>query len=282
MPELPEVETIRLQLENFLVSHKIKDVEVNAKKIFPDDKKLVLDAKIIGLRRFGKALIIDLDNHYSLMIHLKMTGQLIYRGPNLKPPSLSKNVTGLPGKHTRVIISLDQNGSLYFNDLRKFGWMKVIKTAEVEKEPFVKALGPEPLKNLTFSDFQTKLARSSQKIKLFLLDQKKVSGLGNIYANDALWLAKIHPERRANSLNQKDTKALYQSIKSVLSRGLKYSGASDNSYVTATGGEGAYQKHFLVYDRKGELCKRCKKTKIEKTQLAGRGTYFCPTCQKLK
>lgn len=280
MPELPEVETIRLQLEKFLVGHTVTGIDVITPKIFSDDKSLVLNAKIIALRRFGKALIIDLNNNYSLMVHLKMTGQLIYRGPNLKPPKLSKNVTGLPGKHTHVIFHLDQKATLYFNDVRKFGYVKILKTEDINNQSFIKALGPEPLKNLTLKYFTDKLVSSSQPIKLFLLDQKKVSGIGNIYANDALWLSHLHPARPANSLTKTEIKKLLQSINQVINLGLKYSGASDNSYVTATGGEGSYQEHFLVYNQKGILCPNCKKNKIEKTRIAGRGTYFCPHCQK--
>ena len=280
MPELPEVETIRLQLEKFLSNHTIQDVEILSPKTFPSGKEKIIKVKIISLERFGKAIVINLNNHYSLIIHLKMTGQLIYRGPNLvNPPPLSKNVAGLPGKHTRIIIDLDHNGKLFFNDLRKFGWFKVVKTDELKSVPFLKNLGPEPLKDLTPTHFQEILRKSNQKIKLFLLDQKRLSGVGNIYANDALWLAKIDPNRSARFLTKNESKTLFTAIGQVLNNGLKFAGASDNSFVTATGGEGEYQNHFLVYNQKDKPCSRCQ-TKIKKIKFSSRGTYFCPNCQK--
>jgi len=280
MPELPEVETIRLQLEKFLIGHRILDIRINTAKIFPDDKNLIINSKITSIDRYGKALIINLDNHYSLMIHLKMTGQLIYRGSGLKHPKLSKNVGSLPNKHTHVIFDLDKNANLFFNDLRKFGYIKILKSSEVASQKFISNLGPEPMKDLTPKYFQNKLAKSSQKIKLFLLDQKKISGIGNIYANDALWLAKISPKRPSNKITKSESKVLLKAIETVLKNGLKYSGASDNSYVTATGEEGSYQDHFLVYGKKGELCPNKCGAKIERILLGGRGSFYCLKCQK--
>lgn len=280
MPELPEVETVRMQLEKFLSGHKIEGIEIRADKIFQGEAQKLVGGEIINLRRFGKALIIDLDNNASLMIHLKMTGQLIYRGPNLKKnPTLSKNVGTLPSKHTHVIIRLDKNGKLYFNDLRKFGYIKVLKTSEVEKQSFIDNLGPEPLKDLDLKYLKAKLAKSSQAIKLFLLDQKKISGIGNIYANDALFLARIDPRKPVNKITDTEAKKLLQSIEEVMRRGLKYSGASDNSYVTATGADGVYQEYFLVYGKKGEDCPNDCGGKIERITQGGRGTFFCPICQ---
>lgn len=281
MPELPEVETIRKGLEKYLVGHKIEDVTVNLPKIFSGDKKDLVGAKIENVRRFAKVLSIDLSNGFSIVIHIKLTGQLIYRGPHLKtPPVLSDKVSGLPGKHTHIIFKLDKGGILYYNDIRRFGWIKIIRTNQVETSGFVGKLGPEPFKDLTFNLFKQILSKSSRPIKIVLMDQEKIGGVGNIYANDALWLAKINPGTPARRLNNQATKLLYDSILKVLKNGLKYGGASELAFVTSEGSEGSYQEHFLVYGQEGEPCEHCHKARIQKVFLGGRGTYFCPVCQK--
>ena len=290
MPELPEVETIRLQLQRFLIGHKIEDVEIRYAKKFSGDKKYLIGGKIKEIRRFGKAQAIDLDCGYSILIHIKMTGQLIYTGPNLsryhalRAPAgfkLSKKVTGgVPGKHTHIIFHLSKGGKLYFNDVRKFGWLKVVKSNEVEKDDFIARLGPEPFKNLNFDNFKKTLSKSSRPIKIILMDQSKISGIGNIYANDALWKACINPKRPSNKLNPSEQKNLYDAIHGVLKEGIKYGGSSENTYVTPDGKEGDYQNHSLVYGKEGNKCKRCHKAKILKFFLSGRGTYFCPVCQR--
>lgn len=287
MPELPEVETIRLGLQKYLVGHKILDVEINAAKIFQGDKKNVVGAKVIDVKRVGKGLIIELDNDYVLAIHLKLTGQLIYRGKETEKASLSEKAGGsLPSKYTRVIFKLDQGAFLYFNDLRMFGWIKAVRKDQVRELPFFKEMGPEPLLSegsgrtkLTLEMFQKMVSASGAPVKLLLMDQRKIGGIGNIYANEALFTARIDPRRSAKQITEEETKKLYDAIIEVLKRGLKYGGSSDVNYVNAVGGEGEYQQHFLVYGRKGEKCFGCK-GKVEKTVLGGRGTYFCSECQK--
>lgn len=284
MPELPEVESIKIKLDKYLVGHTIKKVKVNYRKSLKEGEKKVEGGKVKGIRRFGKVLVIDLDNNYSLVIHIKLTGQLIYKGPNLKKaPEISKKVVGgVPGKHTHVVFELDKDGRLYYNDYRKFGWIKVVKTKDVEDIDFIKKLGPEPLDGLTFEKFREITKSTKRAIKTLLMDQSKIGGVGNIYANDALWLAKIHPETPANNLSSKKLKKLYESIEEVLKKGLKYEGASELAFVMPSGEEGSYQDHTLVYGREGETCKRCKKEEIEKKKVGGRGTYFCPNCQNKK
>jgi len=282
MPELPEVETIKIGLRKFLIGHMILNVEVKTPKIFSGEKENILNSKIIGVRRFAKVLSIDLDNNYSILIHVKLTGQPIYRGPNLtNPPAISKKVIGgLPGKHTHVIFNLDKKGILYYNDVRKFGWIKVVKTKDVEKTGFIGKLGPEPFDGLTFEKFKSILDSSKTKIKILLMNQEKIGGVGNIYANDALWLSKIDPKESSNLINDKRKKELYDAILKVLKEGIKRGGASELNFVTPDGTEGNYQKHFLVYGQDKKLCVRCKKTNIIKITLGGRGTYYCPFCQK--
>lgn len=282
MPELPEVETIRLGLEKYLVGHKITKVDISVRKILEKGEKNLEGGKIERIRRFGKVLSIDLDNGYSAVIHIKLTGQLVYRGPKLKsPPPLSKKVAdGVPGKHTHVIFSLDSGGKLYYNDARKFGWIKVVKTKRVENVGFIQKLGPEPFDGLTLSKFEEIVSSSKTAIKALLMNQEKIGGVGNIYANDALYLAKISPKRAASSLNPSEQAKLYKAILTVLKEGLKRSGASELAFVTPEGEEGEYQEHFLAYAKEGEVCERCHKAKIKKIKLGGRGTYFCPVCQK--
>ena len=281
MPELPEVETMRMQLEKFLVGSTITKVEVKNKTYALPIENLV-GAKITGVRRFAKVSSIDLSNGYSILTHVKLTGQYIYRGTNLKNPLKlsSKVVGGLGGSHTHVIFHLTPEGTLYYNDIRKFGWIRVLKTTDVEKEKFVVTLGPEPFKDLTFEYFSTLLSKSKRNIKVLLMDQTKIGGVGNIYANDALYLSRISPKRTANTLSKEEQKTLYDAITTVLKSGLKYGGASELAFVTPDGNEGEYQNHTLVYGHTGQICPNCKKNKIEKFFLGGRGTYWCKTCQK--
>jgi len=291
MPELPEVETIRIGLEKYLVGHKITKVEVRWRKSLSENENKLVEGYVKKIRRFGKVLSIDLDNGYSAVIHIKLTGQLIYLGPNLlKAKSLSPKVSGgLGGKHTHVIFYLDHKGVLYYNDVRKFGWIKIIKSSELKiKSDFIARLGPEPVvdeKNppenpLTPDKFREILSSSKRAVKVLLMDQEKIGGVGNIYANDALWLARILPTRSAKSLSPKEQSKLYDATLKVLKEGLKRGGASELSYVTPDGNEGSYQEHFLAYGKKDELCMRCRRGKFKKINLGGRGTYFCPFCQK--
>lgn len=283
MPELPEVETMRMQLEKFLVGSKISSVQIKTPSYELDKEKLV-GGEVIRVRRFAKVSSIDLSNSYSILTHVKLTGQFIYRGKKLKDSKnqkLSKKVVGgLGGPHTHIIFEFEDGGKLYYNDIRKFGWVRVIKTTEVENEKFVKALGPEPFKDLTLQYFTNLLSKSKRNIKVLLMDQTKIGGVGNIYANDALWLSKISPKRASNSLINQESILLFDAIHTVLKAGLKYGGASELAFVTPDGNEGEYQNHTLVYGHTGQLCSNCKLNKIEKFFLGGRGTYWCQKCQK--
>jgi len=282
MPELPEVESVKLQLQKYLVGHKIDKVEVRNSRIFQGDVKDVEGTKVKDIRRFAKVLAIDLDNGNTLVIHIKLTGQLIYRGINLKKPdTLSKKVTdGLGGKHTHVILHLDRNSKLFYNDVRRFGWIKVTQSSKLKvQNEFIKKLGPEPFKDLTVEYFRQMLSKTKRAIKVVLMDQSKIGGVGNIYANDALWLAKVNPKKSSSELSDEEIKKLYKAIHEVLKNGLKYGGASELAFVTPDGAEGKYQDHTLAYGHEGQLCSRCKKAKFTKYFLGGRGTYWCPACQ---
>lgn len=286
MPELPEVETIKLGLQKYLVGHKILGVDVRVDKIFQGNTKDVIGAEVVKIDRAGKGLIIELSNDYVMAVHLKLTGQIIYR--KVSPlrqgyagqAKISKRAGGeLPNKFTHVIFKLDRDAFLYYNDLRKFGWIKVVRKDEVQNLPFFREMGPEPLKDLTFSKFAKIIKKSNSPIKIVLMDQKKIGGIGNIYANEALFLARIDPKRKTKTLSDKEINKLYGSILEVLKRGLKFGGSSDVNFVNALGEDGNYQNHFLVYGRKGKKCLNCS-GKLDKMMLGGRGTYYCSKCQK--
>lgn len=282
MPELPEVESIKKQLEKFLVGHTIESIKVTNRRIFPDDETKVIGAKFEKFRRFGKVTVMDLDNGLSLMAHVKMTGQFIYKGENLlNPKPMSKKVTGgVPGPHTHVVFNLNNNGILYYNDLRRFGWIRIVPTEDVTKTGLVGKMGPEPFAGLDFDKFVSAISKTRRPIKVVLMDQEKIGGVGNIYANDGLFCAKILPSKPSNALDPQEQKKLYECIHEVLKEGIKYGGSSENSFVTPDGTEGEYQRHTLVYGKDRQICTHCKKEKIVKTMLGGRGTYFCPNCQK--
>jgi formamidopyrimidine-DNA glycosylase len=259
MPELPEVENIKIQLEKYLVGHRFEDVEIRYGKKFDGNPNDIVGGKVVKIQRFGKAQSIDLDNGFSLSEKVK---------------------GGLEGKHTHIIFHLDKGGKLYYNDVRKFGWIKITKSEELKtKNDFIKNLGPEPLRDLTYKKLQETVKSTSRNIKTLLMDQAKISGVGNIYANDALWLAKINPKRQSNTLRLKEQSELFNAIETVLKEGLKRGGASELSFITPDGKEGKYQEHTLVYGREGERCKRCKSV-LKKMKISGRGTYYCGYCQK--
>ncbi|HEX8932275.1 MAG TPA: bifunctional DNA-formamidopyrimidine glycosylase/DNA-(apurinic or apyrimidinic site) lyase [Patescibacteria group bacterium] len=273
MPELPEVETIKLGLQKYLVGHTLVEIELRLPKQFHGDKAQAIGAKILAIRRFGKGLVIDLDNQFSLAIHVKMTGQLIYDAGE-KKLDLS-----LPDKYTHIIFHLDHGATLYYRDVRQFGWVKVVPTVDILDLPFFKNLGKEPLKDLTLDYFRLLIKRYQTPIKQLLMEQRKVAGIGNIYANDALYLAKIHPKRKAASLTDQEIKQLFIAVETVLQKGIKTGGASERDYVNAIGGKGSYQKYFQVYKKTGQPCRRCG-TIIERITQGGRGTFFCPICQR--
>jgi formamidopyrimidine-DNA glycosylase len=279
MPELPEAETIRLGLQKYLIGREIKDIEIRIPKIFVGSAKQIIGAKIVGLKRIGKGLIIELDNDFVLAVHLKMTGQLIYSDNDTQNLILSAKIGGatLPSKYTHVIFTLDNNSFLYYNDLRRFGWIKVVRKDQLMEIPFFKEMGPEPLKDLTLEKFKKIILASNLVIKVLLMDQKKIGGIGNIYANDALFEAKIDPRRKGKTLSEKEIKALYEAIFYVLRKSLEYGGSSDENFVNALGQEGNYQNHTLIYGKEGEKCS-CGGI-VQKIKLGGRGTYFCPSCQ---
>jgi formamidopyrimidine-DNA glycosylase len=270
MPELPEVETIKRDLVKLVVGKKILGIATDSpKQVQPSlatVKKAIVGAKIKQIKRRAKLLQIFLSNGSILVIHLKLTGRLLVRKKGSSKDDWQ-----------RVMISLSGNKELRLADLRKFGWVKLLKSKKA-LEKLLASFGPEPMDDLDFKAFQEILNSSRRAVKAVLMDQKKISGIGNIYANDALFLAKIDPQRPANKVSEKEAKKLFQAIERVLKAGIKYRGASDQYYLDALGHKGAYQEHFLVYGRTGKKCFGCQ-GEIKRIKVGGRGTFYCPQCQ---
>ena len=272
MPELPEVETLRRQLGKTIVGKKINQVEILRTKSFQGKKQKLIGQTVKKIERRAKLLLIKFVKEFpQLLIHLKLTGQLIY-------PKKDR-VEELPGKHTRVIITFSDKSKLYFNDLRVFGWLKVIENKASLDDALKGVKGIESLtKEFTPRNLEAQLKRTAQPIKIALLDQNLIAGVGNIYANDALWEAKIHPQTTAKILIDEEIELLHKAVEKVIRLGIKYGGASENTYRHLSGKIGKYQNHFLVYQREGEKCRRCGE-EIKRIRLGGRGTFFCPKCQ---
>lgn len=282
MPELPEVETIKRQLKDKIIGKKIIDIEVRKQKLFQGKVNDVVGSKIVGVDRRAKMLVIDLDNNKHMLFHLKMSGQVIFRNKEGKfggGHPIPKFDTSLPGKMTHVIFTLDNQSHIYFNEQRQFGWIKVMNDDELKKE-FGK-YGIEPLsREFTFAKFkELVLKRKRSQIKPVLMDQALIAGVGNIYASEACFLAKVDPTRTVGSLNDKELKGVYDGIKKILPVAIKYQGTSADLYVNAAGEPGSYEKYLKVYGHEGEKCPRCGGI-IKKIKQSGRGTYYCPSCQK--
>ncbi|PIP18352.1 MAG: formamidopyrimidine-DNA glycosylase [Parcubacteria group bacterium CG23_combo_of_CG06-09_8_20_14_all_35_6] len=267
MPELPEVETIRKYLNKTILRKRIVNIKVFSKKQFPNNSEEIVGAKILSVKRRAKNLIIELSNEKTLLIHLKLSGQLLWR-----PKTLNKT--------TRIVIVFDK-GELVFNDLRKFGWIKILNLDQLDLE--LKKFGPEPFsKDFSIKYLQKVFKKSIRPVKTILLDQEKIAGIGNIYANEALSEAEISPQKPVKALTIEEIKKLQKAILLVLKEGIKYNGASaaDKLYLKPDSSNGSYQQHFRIYQKNGEKCKKCN-TIIERINLGGRGTFFCPKCQNM-
>lgn len=282
MPELPEVETIRRGLAEKLVGHKIMAIEVRAPKLFIGDAQSLVGQKVIEMERRAKILIWKLTDCY-VLTHLKMTGQLIFRPKSGAlvvggHPDKAYPLENLPHQHTHVQIEFD-NGTLFFNDLRKFGWMKVAKTLNDLKTE-VAHLGPEyTWPEFTLEYFQAGLVKRKITTKQLLLDQTFIAGIGNIYADESLFCARINPRRQANELSAVETKKLFACIPKVFNLSLQHGGTSSQHYRQADGSMGTYLQVANVYKREGQPCRVCD-TPIKRIRIAGRSSHFCPNCQK--
>lgn len=290
MPELPEVETVRIGLSALLPGKQVMKVSSDWPKGFPnapdDVAQFLIGAHITEVKRRAKVLIVDLDTGYSLIIHLKMTGQLVYRSNDdsvrFGAGHPSNSLVGtLPDNSTRVILDFGDS-KLFFNDQRKFGWMRLLPTIQIPEIDFFKKVGPEPLADdFTADVFIGRLQRRPRtSIKAALLDQTVIAGVGNIYADESLFTAGIHPSTRVETISQTRLRRLFQELQAVLRLSIAKGGSSDRNYVDAEGKRGSYLTFAKVFRRDGQPCLVCG-TIIEKSRVAGRGTHTCPHCQPL-
>lgn len=308
MPELPEVQTIVNELNRKLKNRTIKSVVVNAAKmvavgphvvsnIRKADKQsvnkfisLLTGKKFLSVKRRAKLLIFDLSGPLSMLVHLKMTGQFIFEDKKLRSKTKGEYrmfnkptapLVRLPGKHTHVIFTFVDGSHLYFNDIRKFGYMKIVRDDELNQVKELQEYGPEPLeKKFTFDVFLSATKkRAKGKIKQVLMDPKVVAGIGNIYSDEILFHAGVRPTRVVLSLSDKELASIYKWIKPVLKKGIQAKGSSVGDFVRTNGSWGQMGKFHFVYGRKGQKCKKCG-TIIEAVKLGGRTGSFCPSCQK--
>ncbi len=288
MPELPEVETVRRDLLTRIIKKKITSVEVFKDRMVKVPKKKFISAllgrKIVDIERVGKLLVLTIDTGEYLLIHLKMTGQLIYRDKKQQiggGHSLSKEESNfqVPNKHTYIIIAFAGGGKLFFNDQRTFGYMTIV--SEEELGLIKKRFGVEPLSwNFTLEHFTSIIKNKKTSIKAALLDQRLIAGIGNIYADESCFLAGIKPTRLANSLTAKERQKLFTAIRDVLDLAVRERGTTFNHFVDGEGKRGNFLSFLKVYGRNGERCLVCKDGIIEKSRVAGRGTHVCGVCQK--
>lgn len=289
MPELPEVETVRVQLWAKLKNQKITDVTILHQKSVAHDKnfKQKLKGKTLSkIDRIGKLLIFSFkeDANLFLLAHLKMTGQFFVTDRKGKisirggHQDQNTDQSGLPSRHTRVVIDFDNGAKLYFNDMRLFGYLKLANKTEVETAK--SRFGPEPTSpNFDRNYFYTGLRKRSRSLKAVLLDQTFVAGLGNIYVDEALFRAKLLPTRLANTLNKKESDRLAKWSGQVMLDSIQNGGTTFQSFLDADGQKGDYFKKLKVFARQGKPCVTCG-TSIIKTRVAGRGTHYCPQCQR--
>jgi len=286
MPELPEVETVRIGLAALLPGRRVAAVDFDWPKGFPnsdaDVQAHLVGARISAVKRRAKVLLIELDSEYSLVIHLKMTGQLVFRGEqHFGAGHPNGSLVGeLPDKSTRVTFTFEDGSKLFFNDQRKFGWVRLLPTVEVPAIDFFQKVGPEPLADdFTAEAFTERLRRRNNSgIKAVLLDQTVVAGIGNIYADESLWAAKIHPLSHVRDISDTQLRDLYAGLIKVLKLSIEKGGSTDRNYVDAEGKRGSYLTFANVFRREGKPCPRCQTT-IVKLRVAGRGTHICPHCQ---
>lgn len=275
MPELPEVETVRRSLLPVVLEKPIETVDVHYERILqnisvPEFKRRVQGNQFLDITRRGKYLIFSLENDLELVAHLRMTGRLIFFSDHSIPLA----------KHTSVVFGFGSQGALRFEDVRKFATLDLVPKGEYQTIKGLYTLGVEPLSDeFSLASFRKLVQNRSAKIKGLLLDQTKIAGIGNIYADESLFLAQIHPEREASSLNAEEIKRLHKAIRDVLEVAIANQGTTFRDYRTGYGQEGSFQNKLQIYGKKGEKCPRCG-VNLKHKKVAGRTSHFCPACQR--
>lgn len=308
MPELPEVQTVVSELNRKLKNKKIKLVEVRSPKLISVGPatvgnrrqveshnvkkfvKLLQGQRILSVTRRAKLLIFDLSGPLSMLVHLKMTGQFIYEDKALRKKTSGKYrilnkpsapLVAFPTKHTHVIFTFTDGSTLYFSDVRKFGYLKIVHDDEIDQVKELNEYGPEPLsREFTFENFISKIGHRKQiSIKQFLMDSKVVVGIGNIYSDEILFHAKVRPDKSVARIKNQELRNIYNNIGPVLKTGIKYKGSSVGDFVRTDGQWGSMGKHHFVYGRYKEDCKVCA-TGLKRVTLGGRTSTYCPNCQR--
>jgi formamidopyrimidine-DNA glycosylase len=284
MPELPEVETIVTDLKRFTPGSKITNVWTDVSS-FKKIKREIVGEKILGVKRRGKNILIELTRDKTILVHQKMTGHLMY-GKWKKKENKWESV--LPGpmrddpenRFIHLVLSLSDKHQLALCDMRKFAKVVVLKTEELAEA--LSKLGPEPFhKNFNFKKFKEIITSKNRKIKTVLMDQTAIAGIGNIYSDEILWMADVHPLKKANSLKESELNKIFKAIKPVLRKAIKARGSSYIDYRDAQGKKGKYQEMQNAYGLKGEKCKKHDGGTIKKIRVDGRSSSFCPVHQKL-
>lgn len=287
MPELPEVETICRDLRKKIINKKIVSVVIRKKNLvrnpIPIFKKKIVGNKVDAINRRGKLIIFKLSGRDFLLIHLKMTGQLIYQqGEKITAGghSLPRPDQGMPNKFSHIIFTFVDGSQLFFNDMRQFGYMQIVSQIELD-DILVNNYGIEPLlDNFTWANWQKALHERKTSIKALLLNQKVIAGIGNIYADEICHKSGIRPGRSVNKLTLSEKRKLWQATTSVIKRAIVKRGTTFSDYVDADGHSGLFVDYLKVFGKQGTKCKACKQGVIKKIRLAGRGTHYCPNCQK--
>ncbi len=291
MPELPEVETIVRGLRKKILNLKIKDVWSDSKKLIkkPEDfekfKKEIRGKKIEGVERRGKNILINLSDNKVILIHQKITGHLLYgeweqrdnEWVALNSKALAKDKWN---KYLHLIILFESGKQLALSDLRKFAKVELWEKDKLKESESFQSLGPEPLKEeFTFEKFKEALnTRRSGKIKEILMDQKVLVGIGNIYASEILWRSKVDPFKDLNDLSEDELKKIYNNMRKILKKAIRFKGTSTSDFRTSEGVKGSFQDFLKVYSKEGEKCPNCD-GEIKRKKISGRSTFYCPRCQ---
>ncbi|MBU0629760.1 MAG: bifunctional DNA-formamidopyrimidine glycosylase/DNA-(apurinic or apyrimidinic site) lyase [Candidatus Margulisbacteria bacterium] len=288
MPELPEVETVRRGLAKAIIGKKIASFDCDTPKMinFPLKKyqTAIKGLKIADVKRRAKMIVIELTGRWRFLIHLKMTGQLVFRDKRkclIGGHTIDKSCETLPNKFTHATFTFSDQSRLYYNDIRKFGWLRLYEQAELATLFAKMELGPEPLAaEFTLERFTQGLRRRpNSRIKQFIMDARNVVGVGNIYADEVCYFAGLRPDRPAKSLSPADIKKVFQGIKKILAAAIAVQGTTFSNYVNAHGEAGGYTKKLKVYQRYGQKCLRCG-GEIRRQKIGGRTSSYCPSCQK--
>ena len=285
MPELPEVETIRRDLEHAVLGKKITDVEILTprlvKGVITSFRSALQGNQFTEVSRRGKLLFFSISGgDKTLLVHLKMTGQLVCQIPGgiIVGGHPSAKIEDLPNKYTHVCFEFEDYSRLFFNDVRTFGYLKMVD--EDEKRDVLKRFGLEPLtSDFTWENFSQLMAGRRGVLKAILLNQQILAGIGNIYADEICFRAKLKPDRKADTLTKQEVKRLFNACQNIMSQAVEKRGTTFSNFVDASGRKGGYYPYLKVYNHSGENCARCKNGTIHKMRLAGRGTHYCTSCQ---